>query len=86
MYQEISIQALRVNLKQMVNHVGAPGRRLMILRNGVEVAGLVPPGELRNLAVADKTRQEQDDRKRAAKLQKFLRLKEELAMTRTDHR
>ena len=78
MYDEISAHDLRQNLRQMLDHISAGGQRLMVLRNGVEVAALVTPTELHALEKADGSRMEFHVRMNEAKLREIRWLKDGL--------
>ena len=50
MYDEMPINRVRTLLRRVVDHLAAGGQRVMVLRNGVPVAGLVSVSDLKALA------------------------------------
>ena len=86
MHDEIGARDLRWGLRQVLDRIAVGGTRLMVLRSGQEVAGLVSPADLRALEAADKSRMEYHERMQEAKLRELRWLKEGLDDMRTDYR
>lgn len=82
MYDEIAIRVLRENLRWAVDLVQHDQQRLMILRNGQAVAGLVSAHDLRAIDEVDSNRVELQERMMEEKLREFRRMKEALARKR----
>ncbi|KGM87525.1 Antitoxin YefM [Roseovarius mucosus DSM 17069] len=58
MYDEMPINRVRTLLRRVVDHLATGGQRVMVLRNGVPVAGLVSVSDLKALETADQARME----------------------------
>ena len=53
MYDEMPINRVRTLLRRVVDHLAAGGQRVMVLRNGVPVTGLVSVSDMKALETAD---------------------------------
>lgn len=82
MYDEIAMRVLRQNLRWAMDLVSQDHRRLMVLRNGQAVAGLVSAHDLRVLDRVDSNRMELQEREMEEQLRKFQMMKEALARER----
>ena len=78
MYDEIGAKELRHDLSRILDQVLVKGTRLMVLRNGREVAALVPTQELRALEKADASRMAFHEERQEAQLREVRWLKEGL--------
>ncbi|WP_299850404.1 type II toxin-antitoxin system Phd/YefM family antitoxin [uncultured Roseovarius sp.] len=78
MYDEIGAREFRCDLRRILDAMRPGGRRVMILRNGVPVAGLVPSEELLALEKASGSRMEYHEQMQQTKLREIRWLKEGL--------
>ena len=78
MHDEIGAKELRHALREILDAMQANKGRVMILRNGAPIAGLVPPEELRALEQADRSRMGYHEARMKAKLREINWLKEGL--------
>jgi PHD/YefM family antitoxin component YafN of YafNO toxin-antitoxin module len=86
MYEEMPIHRVRVFLRQVVDHLATGGRRVMVLRNGVPVAGIVSVGDLEALEKADSARMEHHALRAQARLREISWLKAGLDSARHEVR
>ncbi|MGX0976080.1 PHD/YefM family antitoxin component YafN of YafNO toxin-antitoxin module [Roseovarius sp. MBR-51] len=86
MYDEMPIHRLRVRLRRVVDHLAAGGRRVMVLRNGVRVAGIVSVSDLEALEKADQARMEHHELMTQARLREISWLKAGLDSARYEAR
>lgn len=86
MYEEVPIHRLRVRLRRVVDHLAAGGRRVMVLRNGVPVAGIVSVSDLQALEKADQGRMEYHEQLAQARLRDLRWLKAGLDTARLEVR
>lgn len=86
MYEEVPIHRVRVFLRQVVDHLAIGGRRVMVLRNGVPVAGLVSVSDLEALEQADQARMEHHALRAQARLRDIGLLKAGLDSARYEAR
>lgn len=86
MYDEMPIHRVRVELRRVVDHLAAGGSRVMVLRNGVPVAGIVAVSDLHGLEKADQGRMEYHERMSQARLRELGLLKSGLDAARRDAR
>ncbi|WP_375554195.1 type II toxin-antitoxin system Phd/YefM family antitoxin [Roseovarius mucosus] len=86
MYDEMPIHRVRTRLRRVVDHLAAGGQRVMVLRNGVAVAGLVSVSDLQALEQADQARMEHHALRAQARLRDIGLLKAGLDSARLEAR
>lgn len=86
MYDEMPIHRVRTRLRRVVDHLAAGGQRVMVLRNGVAVAGLVSVSDLQALEHADQARMEHHAIRAQARLRDIGLLKAGLDSARLEAR
>lgn len=84
MYDEMAIHRVRVELRHVVDHLATGGSRVMVLRNGVPVAGIVAVSDLLGLEKADQGRMEYHEHMSQAKLREMQWLKSGLDAARQE--
>ena len=84
MHDEIAMLGLRRRLTEMVDHVAGGGSRLMVLRNGRMVAGLVSPTDLLALEKADAGSARFHDMMHEARMREFRFLRDGLRDARRE--
>ncbi len=85
MHEEIGARELRRDLRSVLDHIAAGGDRLMVLRNGQEIAAIVRPSDLTALETADHSSMEYHETLQQAKLREIKWLRDGLDISRYEN-